>query len=123
MFPSDTIGMPNSNNWQAYYFIDDVALSNDSSIAFTTGIDKYNASKNISLYPNPSSNLLHITCNDIPKQIEVFDMIGNSQLKSNYTFKNSEYILDVSSLNNGIYILKMSYQNQIIQKQIVVSKQ
>ncbi|MDP2386442.1 MAG: T9SS type A sorting domain-containing protein [Bacteroidota bacterium] len=123
MLPSDTLGMPSCNNWQAYYFIDDVAVSTDSSVAFATNIEKHNTGKNLLLYPNPSSNLLHISCNDILKQIEVFDMVGNLRLKSSYTFKTPEYTLDVSSLNNGIYVLKMSYQNGTVQKQIIISKQ
>ncbi len=122
MFSFDTLGMSNCNNWQAYYFLDNVAVSSDSNIAYATGVNEYDEFQWISLFPNPCANTLNIICNEIPKQIEVYDMLGDLCLKSNFSFKSSIYLLDTSELNSGIYIVKISVQKKIIQKKIVISK-
>lgn len=123
MLPSDTLGMANSNNYESYYYIDNVALSTDSTVAYATGVNQYDNPQIITVFPNPCNNLLHIRYNDIPKQVEVYDIFGNLHLKANYFLRDSEYMLDVSSLSNGLYIMKINIQNLIIQKQIVISKQ
>ncbi|MES2836332.1 MAG: T9SS type A sorting domain-containing protein [Bacteroidota bacterium] len=97
-----------------YHYIDDV------SVSLITAIDEINKTNNF-IFPNPSKNFISIN-NAYPiEEIEVIDMLGSSQLKINNTLNKSEYILDVSSLQNGIYSLKIKTLNQSISKRIIIS--
>ena len=65
--------------------------------------------KDISLYPNPTSDFLYISTQRslINHIYEIFDMTGRLILKN----KISEKQIDVSSLKKGNYILKLDSEN------------
>lgn len=56
----------------------------------------------LSVYPNPSSNVIHLKNHEIPNEIEIIDINGILQ-KSD---KNVDQI-NISDLKNGMYILKL----------------
>ncbi len=56
----------------------------------------------LQVYPNPTKNILNITSNVEIKQIEVFNLLGQSVLK--HTNQNN---INVSYLSKGIYTLKI----------------
>ncbi len=58
----------------------------------------------ISIYPNPAQNELHIQSNSPIDIIQVFNLLGQQVLESNAT------TLDVSNLTEGIYLVKV-YSN------------
>ena len=63
---TDTLIMDGSNLCKgAYYYIDDVCVSEDSLYTANyiwTGINELNHMPNISIYPNPATNYLNINC-------------------------------------------------------------
>jgi len=76
---------------------------------------------NLSIYPNPAQNELKIGLpnNEKLSSISVYDSTGSLILKNSTTIANNT--LDISSLNSGIYILKVqglrtSYQEKLIVK-------
>lgn len=108
----------------AYYYFDNVCVSSDSLTCSQTSVNVNQIQNNLpsfNLYPNPVTNVLHIKCPFIPSEIELFDLVGKSQLKFD-NFNSPIYIIDASFLNNGFYLLKIKAQDQIIQKQIIISK-
>ena len=72
---------------------------------FTNTIDvtdvKENAFDAMNVYPNPANDFIYIGL-DEPSEIHVFDLLGNEVL---HTIANGK--VDVSSLTNGIYFLKV----------------
>jgi len=72
---------------------------------------------NLSLYPNPSSGIVHIQ-SDLPiEYITVYNSLGKKQ---QVDFNNNN--IDLSQLSNGVYIVSFSVNNQIITKRIILSK-
>jgi N-terminal domain of M60-like peptidases/Secretion system C-terminal sorting domain len=60
----------------------------------------------IIIYPNPASTEIHIDVTDPSFQIETLQMIAiNGQVIKQY--QNTDRILDINGLSNGIYILKI----------------
>ncbi|MFT6443303.1 MAG: hypothetical protein ACJASM_002863 [Salibacteraceae bacterium] len=60
----------------------------------------------IRIYPNPASTEIHIDVTDSGRQIENLQMISiNGQVVKKY--QKADRILDVATLRNGIYILKI----------------
>lgn len=60
---------------------------------------------NISIYPNPASDILHVRMQDAYYDIEVFTIAGESILRKKYCF--SETTLDLQHMTSGIYLLKI----------------
>jgi len=81
-------------------------------------------SDSIKLYPNPSRNG-YVYINYNPKfgnglKVSVFNMAGQNVKVSKYTVSPSELKLNTSSLNSGIYIIKLTYQTQISTHKLIV---
>lgn len=65
------------------------------------------------LYPNPAKNKLTITSTKDINKIEVFNLLGK-KIKSTEINNSLEYQLDVQTLNEGIYFIKIN--NLIVKK-------
>lgn len=98
----------------AYYYIDDVSLTEDT----ITGIDEAN-NIDLSIYPNPSTNIVQISTQEILLEVNVVDIRQKTiiALKPN---KSNTHI-DVSQMEDGIYIVQCKFKNgDILYKKMVV---
>ena len=66
----------------------------------------------ISIYPNPVINMLNYNVNKDIERIEVYNLLGQNikNYGSNDFLDNS---IDLSSLTNGVYLLKFYAQSQV----------
>jgi len=70
---------------------------------------------NIKVYPNPFNNTLNIeTILDI--EYEMYDMTGKLVLS------NSSNTIDTENLSNGLYLLKIYHNNQLVSQQKIVKE-
>lgn len=76
-----------------------VYVSNSLSISENNG-------KDFQIYPNPTSNRLMITGNEIIESIEIFDLIGNKVMQKTCNGKCLE--IDLGFLSSGVYLMKMN---------------
>ncbi len=72
---------------------------------------------NAMIYPNPTSNVVNIKAEDI-SSVSVYNNVG--QLIMSDIVDADEYSLDMSALNNGVYMLRINTRNGEIMKQIAV---
>lgn len=89
---------PDTSSILAYYYIDDVYLSIDS----TDEISELNNNALIKFFPNPSKGDFTLMYNDEIKEIIVIDLLGNEIL---VTTKKE---LDLSGFSNGIYFYRVT---------------
>ncbi|MBU2938839.1 T9SS type A sorting domain-containing protein [Lacinutrix sp. C3R15] len=78
---------------------------------------KNNTSDAYSIYPIPAKSTLHITLNRIHSEAVILDLNGRIVYKQ--TLFNKHNTIDISQLNIGIYLLKITNQNQTITKKII----
>ncbi len=72
-----------------------------------------------SVYPNPSSTIVHIKGTNKVKIVSLMDISGkNVQAIPHNKLKNE---LDISSIENGVYFLKIQTINGIITKKLIVA--
>ncbi|MGC4130394.1 MAG: T9SS type A sorting domain-containing protein [Bergeyella sp.] len=71
-------------------------------------------SKNISIYPNPVSDFINIKSSEKIKSAEIFDMSGKTVAKFNNTQN-----LDVSTLEKGVYVIKISTEKGVNQQKFI----
>jgi hypothetical protein len=101
------------------------------------GIEVYNADANavkelkfnemeVSIYPNPVQNQLNLkfsNSNFETIDLQMFDASGRTVMKlADISSKGSEYQVDVSKMNNGIYLLKLNTAGKTLTKRILVNR-
>lgn len=69
----------------------------------------------VSLYPNPTTDVLHISCSSEINQIQLFNKIGEQV----YTSELQESI-NVQNLPNGIYTIQLTGTSETISRQISI---
>lgn len=80
---------------------------------------KQNEVSNISIYPNPAKDLLYIhTDSETPAVSEIYDNLGRTIVSQQLTHTSNQ--IDVSSLQNGIYLIKISNKQHSISKKIII---
>jgi hypothetical protein len=96
-----------AGNWQLA--ADPVTVKFDSSCA-TASVEDNNLLK-ISLYPNPTNNMLNISAKSTIKSAVIYNVLG--KVVKNITINKVSDNIDVSSLNSGIYIIKYAIDNSV----------
>lgn len=112
----------------AFYLDDNVPCESDPAnasldptlqyvvISVTEINDNENTTK---IYPNPTQGILNIIANGMTK-VEIINTIG--QIVCSHDTNNDEISIDLSTLEMGIYLVRISCTNGCISKQISVSR-
>ena len=100
------INKPEFNiNWIDFEFIND-KLSNE---------DQY--SHQVIYYPNPVENTLHIIFNNTsPTSYTIFDTNGRDVKKGEFNIINNKSIIQLNSLQKGVYLLKIDSKEYSLTK-------
>ena len=72
----------------------------------------------LSIFPNPTSNILTIQSNSLINPISIYDITGKLVLQN--IGNSKEIILDISNLNSGLYFIQSNSQNSFIRRRFVV---
>jgi len=100
----DTIAT--NRNWGVWDDPAPIINSNYECPYFTLGIEELIVNNiNARVYPNPVSNYLNIECEESINKLELYDAFGRIVISQESVQNNTS--IDVSSLANGIYILKL----------------
>lgn len=86
------------------------------------GVDEVQNVSQLTAYPNPASNLLQLSF-DAPKnnaQIEVYNQLGERVHLQQIAALTTTASLDVSTLPNGIFMLRLVTDDSILSKQTIV---
>lgn len=73
----------------------------------TLNTDAFELSDKVALYPNPSSDYFSINTNTA--KVQIFSITG--QLVKIFEDKTNDYRFDISDLNNGVYLVKVTDDN------------
>ena len=102
----------------SFIFLDITNSNGDIATFFTTTLSSTNFEKvALTIYPNPTSTLLHIETNQTAiTAVEIFDLQGKQVMQLNSTdLKN----IDVSQFTNGMYFVKASTNEGVLTKKFV----
>ncbi|WP_442786863.1 T9SS type A sorting domain-containing protein [Flavobacterium suncheonense] len=117
--PISTIGgfvlRQDSTNTTPNIIIDELRIA--ATPNFTLGTTSFNNISGLNVYPNPANDFLHITTaiNGV-KTIAVYDVMGKEVL--NTTTANET--INVSSLNAGIYMVKITEEGKTATRKLVI---
>ncbi|MGE0562359.1 MAG: LamG-like jellyroll fold domain-containing protein [Flavobacteriales bacterium] len=81
----------------------------------TVGIEQANTKNNMSIYPNPVKNMLHIATEEKVSKLSIYNISG-SLIRS---YDNIDNTIDVSNLTKGMYILVVQSEKGISQNKFI----
>ena len=87
----------------------------------TLSLDENEILNNIKLYPNPTTSKVFITSKEYVSTYEIFNALGQKVQEGNFNAVLEQEELDLSALQNGMYILNLKADN--LNKTIKVIKQ
>jgi len=96
----------------AYYYIDDVCLSMDSTLCNSSvGIFKVASYPEILVYPNPAQDFLMIKFTEpiVNSYVFVVDLLGNLIFEK--TINNENFVIDLKDFDDGFYTVKITNNN------------
>jgi len=102
-----------SNAGSFYIALDDIALD------ISQGISSVDADQ-ISLYPNPASDLLYIQTRNPVLSVTFYNAMGQQVLELPVNADNNQ--VDVSSLPNGLYMLKVICDQSTYSTQVIIAR-
>ena len=99
----------------------------DAPAASTVGIDNLSQFINFTIYPNPASTVATLNVEGIIGSniiVELYNLLGELVVSENYTTRSDYYSqdLDISSLNNGIYNVRLVVDGIIYSKKLQIIK-
>ena len=99
---------------QASMLIDYVKVYQQGELALGENSD---IQDNVSVYPNPSSDVIYIETKTTPSNLQLLDMSG----KKVHTQRINSRSVDVSDLSAGTYFLVITSNNLQIVKQVIIN--
>jgi plastocyanin len=93
------------------------------TVSAATAIDEPATINDVSIYPNPTTGRVQVTAPWMIKDMEIFDVLGNSIYSVQI---NSDMIaVDLSGQANGIYFMRLHFDNRtaIGMRKIIVDNQ
>ena len=96
----------NSQRRDGFYF-DDLKINTISS---NLGVNTQNPHQ-LKIYPNPSKDKVYIKTNLTNYNVSIYNLIGKEVLKLQN--QNRETLLDISSLNQGLYLIELEANTSI----------
>jgi capsular polysaccharide biosynthesis protein len=82
-----------------------------------TGIEDSNLSETVIIYPNPASDIIHITIptGETIESVKIYNTSGQLMIHQ----LSTEIDVNISDLNTGMYICELEYKGTIARKLIV----
>ncbi|MBI5538733.1 MAG: T9SS type A sorting domain-containing protein [Bacteroidia bacterium] len=85
------------------------------------GVYENNIDFNINVYPNPAKNIVNIEIEKTDDyNISVYNILGSCVI--NQKLNNQKNTINVSSLENGIYLLQISNKSGVVSQQKIVKE-
>ena len=87
---------------------------------FNTYVDREQYSNSISVYPNPASYTVEIDMGERADDLsyKLIDVLGKV-VSTERIINTNKFSIDISSLETGIYFLRMNYKEKLIIKKII----
>jgi hypothetical protein len=104
----DTLSMATAGTYTVYVVNQDGCSSSATvTITSTTGIIQINANQEVAVFPNPASNVLNVVSStDLTgNNVQIYDATG--RLVAGKVLEGPTNTINVSSLANGAYIMKI----------------
>jgi len=80
--------------------------------------DNIDVETNVSIYPNPASDVLNVVANTNIKRVRIINFIG--QIMFDNSVNNSSININTSAYQSGVYIISVETSNGVITEKITI---
>ncbi|MFM9986707.1 MAG: T9SS type A sorting domain-containing protein [Flavobacteriales bacterium] len=118
---TDTLHTNSSNNFAAYFYVDDVCVSMNPLDCGATGLEGSSLDETF-LFPNPANDVLHIKSmnSNLLDQFELYDSWGRQILLPSKKDSADGIDIDCGTLINGCYYIKIQSEDSVFTRQIII---
>lgn len=105
-----------------YYRLRQVDFDGKNSLSEIKVVNINEANNSITIYPNPTNNVLNISFSpqSSPVTVQLCDITG--RIIKTLSLQNNNNQIDISDLRNGIYFITMTGQDFTTSRKIIVNK-
>ena len=89
------------------------------SISFTAS-NIINSELELNIYPNPTSDYIHIDGATLISEIEIYNSLGDNVISMTNNLSAERIKIDLLNKPKGIYFIRIEYSNQLINHKIVL---
>jgi len=118
------VGNTIANQAHIYFdFQDPVATNVATSLVIDNPIKNEFKSTELTLFPNPGKGILNLKLsNSTIQSVKVFDRDGNQIYEMNPLVQKDEWMLDLSTLSNGIYFIRTEFPTGVLGSKYIILK-
>ena len=104
-------------NWTSYIDATSTFVNNQAACDALASVSENSLVNQITIFPNPATNILYIQNNSnyFIDTISIYTMLGKLIYQSNDT----QTTVDISTLSDGMYLVKLNNGSQVISKKII----
>ncbi len=125
---TDTVKLTSNMFDAAYYYLDDICVSTDSTYtsnylySSTVSIKEAMNEFNVFIYPNPATNFINIHFPDLNDsyELKIYNVLGREVLFKP-KINTLHTILDISNIEEGVLFIKILYKNQQLNYKLIKS--
>jgi len=88
------------------------------NITAGVGVNEFN--NNVSVYPNPATDVLNVSANSNIQSVEIMNLMG--QTVQSYNANDLFTQINISSLSNGMYMVRVNTENGVINHKFTVAR-
>jgi len=93
----------------------------DTCYIYSVGIDEIFMADQIRIFPNPVRDKFEVWSLELEvKGVELYDLSGRKLVEKNFPAGDRNVVVDVSSLQSGVYICKILMDEQSITKKLIL---
>jgi len=118
-FPTETARVRIVDGANTIFDVNDV----DFSIVDFSSTKNRKAASSIVLFPNPAGNSITINSQAVINKVSIYDVCGREVFQEKLNVNNSSVSLNIASISNGIYFVRVFSNSGIIgEEKIIVNK-
>ena len=99
------------------YTFSNVQANHSISVSFIAGIEDNVLYPDALIFPNPANNVLNIKSGQPFERVKITNLLG--QVLYNAKIVNSDFSIDISAYNSGIYFVRLEGSQGIVTKKFV----
>ena len=96
----------------------DILNIDNSILDCVVGVNELDNELNLTVFPNPTDNVLNIRTDKVGGDVKIFDLLGNVVWQGRMNTKQTS--VDISSLSAGVYAVEMTHDGQRLTSKVVV---
>ncbi len=100
--------------------MDNGVIRKVTNVGQAAGIEQFaNSNEQITVYPNPTKDVLHIEgilLNE-PTEVAIIDVLGNAVYHATFTTQHNT--INIAELNSGVYVLELSNSKDRVAKRLI----